>query len=184
MLKILIADDSQFYRKVIGDLLKDAGHDVTIVTDGKKALETIRKMAPDLVISDILMPNMDGYALTVELQKDEKLRQTPIILCSGTHSPQKYHDLALNLGATNFIPKDATASEWLELIDRAVNARRATRHPLHDPPAGELKLYNETLIKELEERCLLLEREVGRQQKRLQELTKGLEQLLQSVKSP
>lgn len=181
--KILIADDSQFYRKVIGDLLKEAGYEVTITTDGRKALDLLRRDRVDLIISDILMPNMDGYSLTREIQRDSQLRKIPIILCSGTHSAQKYEDLAINLGAVSFIPKDASSQEWLETIKTVIKGEvKPDRHQAEEP-AVEMTLYNRTLIQELEERCLTLERENKRLTKLLQGLTGGMERLISECRS-
>jgi DNA-binding response OmpR family regulator len=80
--RVLVADDDPGVTWFIADLLRTAGCEVHEALDGKQALETAHRIQPELVVSDILMPGMDGFALSRALHRDVALRDTPVILLS------------------------------------------------------------------------------------------------------
>lgn len=80
---ILIAEDSPTQAEQLKFLLEENGYAVTTAPDGKQALEAARQLKPTLIISDILMPVMNGYELAREIKKDESLKKTPIILITS-----------------------------------------------------------------------------------------------------
>jgi len=79
---ILLADDNSDMRDYVGRLLR-AHYDVKVVGDGKAALDAIRTLRPDLVLSDVMMPRLDGFGLLRELRTDKDLRDIPVILLSA-----------------------------------------------------------------------------------------------------
>ncbi len=101
---ILVVEDSPTQREQIRHLLEDHGFSVRTACDGKEALENMRKHQPALVISDIMMPEMDGYALCGEMKSDASLKDIPVILLTSLSSPEDIIK-GLQCGADNFIKK-------------------------------------------------------------------------------
>ncbi|MBI1910820.1 MAG: response regulator [Deltaproteobacteria bacterium] len=82
-INILVVEDSPTQAEQLKYMLEDHGYLVDIAINGKEGLEAARKIRPNIIISDILMPVMDGYELAYELKRDEKLRNTPVILVTS-----------------------------------------------------------------------------------------------------
>ena len=86
MATILVADDNRPNREALAALLEAAGHEVIRAADGREALSRAQEARPELVISDVLMPVMDGYELARRVRKaeaDGKLKRTPIVACTA-----------------------------------------------------------------------------------------------------
>lgn len=81
MSHILVIDDDEFFRDVLEQMLKKEGHIVTVSHDGIHALGLLKRIEPDLIITDILMPNMDGVEFIMQLTKLSN--NTPVIAMSG-----------------------------------------------------------------------------------------------------
>ena len=81
MAHILIIDDDEFFREMLVQMLQQEGHQVTASNDGVKALAMLERTRPDLILTDILMPNMDGVELIMELSRQSN--NTPVIAMSG-----------------------------------------------------------------------------------------------------
>ncbi len=81
MSHILVIDDDEFFRDVLAQMLTNEGHQVTVSHDGLHALGILKRLKPDLIITDILMPNMDGVELIMQLSKLSN--NTPVIAMSG-----------------------------------------------------------------------------------------------------
>ncbi len=102
--KILIAEDSLTQAMQLQYTLEQAGYIVQLAKDGKKALAMLTESAPDLVISDIIMPEMDGYQLCQSIKKDDHTQHIPVILLTALSDP---HDVVKGMesGADSFIVK-------------------------------------------------------------------------------
>ena len=81
MAHVLVIDDDEFFREVLMQMLHKEGHQVTVSPDGANALGLLNRIQPDLIITDILMPNMDGVEFIMELSKQSN--NTPLIAMSG-----------------------------------------------------------------------------------------------------
>ena len=103
-IEILIAEDSPTQAEQLSYLLEESGFRVLVAANGKEAFEVAYQRRPSLVISDIMMPEMDGYTLCKEIKSDEKLKDIPIILLTSLSSPLDIIR-GLECGADNFIPK-------------------------------------------------------------------------------
>jgi two-component system sensor histidine kinase/response regulator len=101
---ILIAEDSPTQAEHLRYLLHENGHRVTVARDGKEALAMAREHTPAMIISDIVMPEMDGYALCREIKSQAALKKVPVILLTSLASPVDIIR-GLECGADNFIPK-------------------------------------------------------------------------------
>jgi len=160
MTRVLVVDDKEenvYYLRV---LLQAHGCDVVSARHGAEALVLARQAPPDVVISDLLMPVMDGYTLLRHWKADPHLRTKPFIVYTATYTEPEDERLALNLGADAFILKPAEPDEFLARLD-AVRGATAVAQPVHAPAVGSqeqlLQNYSETLIRKLEEKSLQLE---------------------------
>lgn len=102
--EVLIAEDSPTQAARLKYLLEKCGYGVMVAPNGKEALATAHKHKPDLIISDVMMPEMDGYSLCKQVKSDEKMKRIPIILLTSLSDPQEVIK-GLQSGADNFITK-------------------------------------------------------------------------------
>jgi two-component system cell cycle sensor histidine kinase/response regulator CckA len=149
--KILIADDDPLQRKLLRVTLESQGHTVDEFEHGRQAIEALEREPVDLVISDILMPNLDGYRFCSEARHTPRLAALPIILYSSSYASPGDEGLALGFGASAFLEKPATAEQIQAAIEDVL------RRPAPAPPAergedlGLLKQYSARLITKIEE---------------------------------
>lgn len=121
-IEVLVAEDSATQAEQLRNLLGERGYTVTIASNGKQALEAARKSRPTLIISDIMMPEMNGYAFCKAVKNDPGLRDVPVILVTSLSSIQ---DIAMGLecGADNFIRKPYDPRNLLCRIDYILSNR-------------------------------------------------------------
>jgi len=160
-IKVLIVDDQSTTRKILQALLLHRNYVVELAVDGKEALQKIRNNSPDLVISDILMPQMDGFELCHEVRRDPMLQNVRLIFYTGTYLKPAHKKLALALGASAFISKPLEPDKLFQMIDNVMTAtQKAIASEL---PAEELLLLREhrdIVVEKLAEKIKSLEEEV------------------------
>ncbi|NEO26636.1 MAG: response regulator [Kamptonema sp. SIO4C4] len=83
MSKVLVVEDSMAQRQMISDLLRESGLTVEVAGNGVEALERIREYNPDIVVLDIVMPQMNGYEFCRRLKADPKTQGVPVVMCSS-----------------------------------------------------------------------------------------------------
>jgi twitching motility two-component system response regulator PilH len=115
MSTILVADDSIAQRQYMTDLLTQCGFTVTIATNGLEALEKISQDQPDLVILDIVMPEMNGFQACRKIKNDPNTKHIPVILCS-TKDTQADHYWGLKQGADAYVVKPFAPQELVATI--------------------------------------------------------------------
>lgn len=120
---ILLVDDEEGYRELIARILTKAGYKVLQAGNGIEALSLLEKSQIDLVISDILMPVLNGYALVARLRA--KWPKMPVILTTGFLSPDAAKSM-MN-GSVDFIPKPINAEALIDMIHRRVPQSGQTR---------------------------------------------------------
>lgn len=113
---ILLVDDEENYRELIARVLTKAGYEVLQAADGMGALSLLERSNVDVVISDILMPVLNGYALVARLR--EKWPDMPVILTTGFLSPDAAKSMMK--GSVDFIPKPINAETLLDMVRRRV----------------------------------------------------------------
>ncbi len=157
MKRVLIADDHTENLYFLEVLLKGNGFAVDSAENGLKALELARYKRPDLVISDILMPVMDGYALCREMKADSVLKDVPFIFYTATFTTAKDEALAINLGADRFVVKPQDPDALMQIINELLSTPREIA--LERPPAEKelMKEYSEALFRKLEKKMTELE---------------------------
>ncbi len=164
MKRTLIVDDNAANLYLLHALLQGHGHTVAEAGNGAEALEAARRSPPDLIISDLLMPVMDGYTLLREWKADPALNGIPFVVYTATYTEPKDEKLALDLGADAFIVKPAEPEVFMHRIEAVLEqAERGTRAICY-PTTGEastLKLYSEVLVNKLEKKTEELERRLA-----------------------
>ena len=159
---ILIVDDNEQNLYLLQVLLEGNGYRSLRAKSGNEALEIAIANPPDMVISDILMPGMDGFALCRQWKSNEKLKSIPFIFYTATYTDLKDEEFSLSLGAARFIRKPAEPSQFIEIIrDVLEEYQRGVLVETTDNLNGEevfLKKYNEALIRKMEDKLLELEK--------------------------
>ncbi len=118
-MKILIADDNTQNLYMLEVLLKGAGYTVVTAKNGIEALEKLRTTPVDGIVSDVLMPRMDGFRLIRECKNNPVLRQIPFLFYTATFTEKKDEEFGLSLGAIRYIIKPAEPEELLREIEAA-----------------------------------------------------------------
>jgi PAS domain S-box-containing protein len=158
---ILLIEDNEQNCYELQVLLAGNGYAVVTAADGAEALEKARQNPPDLVITDILMPVMDGFSLCREWMRDERLRDIPLVFYTATYTDEKDRELGLSLGAARFIIKPEEPEDLLRTIQSVIaEQEHGTLAASPMPPQGNavfLKEYSEALIRKLEDKMRQLE---------------------------
>ncbi|MFP4546839.1 MAG: response regulator [Fidelibacterota bacterium] len=110
--KVLIVDDEQTNREILEDILTESGHEVQSASNGSEALEITKAYAPDLILLDIMMPDMTGYEVCEQLKKDPETLSIPIIFITALDGREDITK-GLKLGATDFLSKPIHAKDVL-----------------------------------------------------------------------
>ncbi len=113
--RVLVADDNADMREYLTRLLRTAGYQVTAVSDGQAALDAVRADLPDLVISDVMMPRLDGLSLVTALRADARTAAVPALLLSARAGPEASIE-GLQAGADDYLVKPFSAVELLARV--------------------------------------------------------------------
>lgn len=118
--KILIIDDDLRMDKMLVFLFKGHGFKAEFADSGSHALELLKQFKPDVIILDIMMPNMDGFAVCEKIKKDANLKDIPIIVLSHiSHIESK--ERALSLGVCDYIEKPFKSLDLIKRIKAVIN---------------------------------------------------------------
>ena len=185
-LRILIVDDDETNLRLLRAILEPHGYEVVCSCDGSEALEAARRDPPGLIISDILMPVMDGFQLCIQCKRDDELKQIPFVFYTATYSDAKDEEFALSLGADKFIRKPTEPVELANMlravIEDVAKGVVGERKPVLKGEKEVFKVYSERLIHKLEQKMLNLEREVRERKKAERELAANRDHLEELVK--
>jgi CheY-like chemotaxis protein len=113
---LLIVEDIPNILELLDLTLKFNGYQVLTARNGQEALDVLESKYPALIITDILMPRMDGFTLIYRLRTDQKTRDIPVVFLSATYISPEDKDFAATLGATKFIEKPIDTKMLLKTI--------------------------------------------------------------------
>jgi two-component system cell cycle sensor histidine kinase/response regulator CckA len=182
MKKILIVDDKPQNLYLLRVLLTGHGFEVDEARHGAEALVKARQSPPQLIISDLLMPVMDGYTLLHQWKADERLKRIPFVVYTATYTEPQDEELARDLGADGFIIKPAEPEVFLRQIQEIIV--RLARLPVAKPvPAGAFARLPISVPEEDEASYLLQYNAVlvGKLEKKLEQLEKSKRELEQDI---
>lgn len=165
MTKIIIADDNPQNIYMLEVLLNGNGYDVVSAVNGKDALNLAKNNPPDLIVSDILMPVMDGFELCRRCKADASLYRIPLIFYTATYTDSEDELFARKLGADRFIVKPQKPEVILRIIREVLEESKNQNNisipiPL-DNKSEIVEQYNEVLFRKLQQKVMQLEREIS-----------------------
>jgi len=152
MTKILVVDDGPADRDLLTTLLTYARYRVLAAADGNEALQLVKAEHPDLVISDVLLPIMDGYGLVRLLHADPLTAQTPVIFYSAVFNEQEARELARDYGVARLLAKPAEPQAILDAVAEVLGEpeRRKIAVPPEDLEQRHQRLLIDKLMAQVE----------------------------------
>jgi CheY-like chemotaxis protein len=115
---LLVVDDDPAILSTVSDILADEGYQVVTATNGAEALETLKRIDPQLILLDMRMPVMDGWQFAQARSSAQRL--IPLIVMTAAHDARKW---ALEIGAADYLAKPFDLMELLEVVERRLPAR-------------------------------------------------------------
>jgi CheY-like chemotaxis protein len=131
--KILLADDSITIQKVVELTFSDSDYEVTAVSNGAKAIQKLEEMRPDIILSDIIMPEKNGYEVCEYVKSHPELRHLPVVLLTGTFEPFD-PDRAEKAGCDAVVTKPFESQSLIHRVEELISQSRQDAPP---PPAAE-----------------------------------------------
>jgi len=122
---VMVVDDSLTVRKITSRLLSREGYQVILAKDGVDALEQLLDVMPDVILSDIEMPRMDGFDFVRNVRADERLRELPVIMITS-RTADKHRNYAFEIGANHYLGKPYDEEALLSLVAGYIKAK--SRH--------------------------------------------------------
>ena len=117
----MVVDDSLTMRKVLSRLLEREGYRVVVAKDGMDALQLLQDSLPDLILSDIEMPRMDGFELVRNIRGDSRTANIPLLIISS-RTAEKHRSLARELGVNAYLGKPVQDDELLAQVKALLDA--------------------------------------------------------------
>jgi len=162
MKNLLIVDDLSQNLYLLEILLQTNGYAVQKAANGVEALEIAHQAPPDMIISDILMPTMDGFNLCRACKVDDQLKEIPFIFYTATYTDARDEEFALSLGADRFLIKpmetDAFLAALQEIFELKESKQPVMKGKLIEKEDEFNKIYKEALIRKLEDKMIQLEK--------------------------
>lgn len=130
---LLVVEDIPDILKLLEATLTFKGHRVVTARNGEEAMEAIERERPLLVITDILMPKMDGFSLVHRLRINPETRDIPVVFLSATYVAPEDKAFALTIGVTRFIEKPVAMDKFVPMIERILKqGAHATTEPINE----------------------------------------------------
>ncbi len=158
--RVLIVDDNSTNLYMFETILKGYGFEVISANNGKEALDKALENPPDLIVTDILMPVMDGYTLCRQVKSDDTLKNIPVVFYTATYTESKNKDFALSLGADRFILKPQEPDILINILNEVLEKKHTDSKAEIKPLGDEMEFfrqYNEILFSKLEKKISDLE---------------------------
>lgn len=161
---LLVVEDVPDILVLLNETLKFKGYRVVTATNGEEAMEIIQKERPALIITDILMPKMDGFNLVHRLRLDSATRNIPVVFLSATYVAPEDKEFALTIGVTRFVEKPVDMETFFPMIDGLLAEGAQDARPLDE------KQFYEGYKKRLESKLRHKNTQISRDQHLLETL--------------
>lgn len=168
-MKILVVDDLAYGRRALRAVFLSGGFDVATAEDGQVALALCRTDPPDVVLTDILMPRLDGFQLCHALKADPELAAIPVVLYTGSYTDEADRELGRQLGAAAYLVKPLEPRELLREVGTVIGTPDLTLRPRRALGDRWAEAYAERLAAKLQDKV----REVHAAYERLEETYTG-----------
>ena len=182
-MRILIVEDISEERRLLRYIAEKHGHEVIEAANGLEGIEMASVHKPDLIISDALMPVMDGFHFLREVKADETLKSIPFIFYSAIYRGDRDVNLAISLGADGYIIKPKEPKElWeeVEIILKNRKKEKAITAELIEEEEEYLKKYSEVVATKLEEKI----RELDKAKAKIEEQSRIMEAFFRHTVTP
>src|SRR3989339_544486 len=123
-MKILLVDDSSLVREVLRSFIEKHDHEVIEAVDGQDGFEKAKTHKPDMIVTDALMPNVDGFTLLRNIKMNPNLSSIPCVFYSAIYTGSRDREFALSLGAEAFIEKAKKPDEFWEEIQTILERKK------------------------------------------------------------
>ncbi len=166
-MRILVVDDSADNLRLFQTILENNKYEVTTALNGEEALQILRDTPADLILSDILMPVMDGFRFLQECKADAKLQKIPFIFITGAFLDKKDEDLALKMGVVAFVRKPVELDSLISLVEEVLSQVKSKKKPKKPAPEKAVieKEINISVMEKLQARMQELEEEIAERKK-------------------
>jgi len=159
---ILIVEDVPNVLELLEVTLRFKGYAVVTARNGEEALKVIEEQRPVLIVTDILMPKMDGYAFVQKLRLNPDTRSIPVVFLSATYVTPEDKDFALSLGAARFMEKPIDTEDFLLTI-----AELVTQQPFTQPQPLDMERFYQGYKTRLENKLRHKNSQIGRAERLL-----------------
>ncbi|MBN2072898.1 MAG: response regulator [Actinobacteria bacterium] len=163
--RILVVDDDEENTYFLKTMFDGRGYETVTVKNGAEALNRLKEVHIDLVISDILMPRMDGFQLCKECKKDDKFKDIPFIVYTAIYTEKKDIDFALGLGVDRVLTKPIEPEIILKTISDVIKEKNKKKNFTPEPVVIDeaifLSEYSKRIVKKLEKKVADLNREIS-----------------------
>lgn len=140
-MRILIVDDKEENLYLLETLLKGSSYQIVTARDGAEALNKLKEESIDMIISDILMPKVDGFQLCRECKKDDSLKKIPFVFYTAIYTDKKDMEFALSLGAEKFIVKPIEPEVFLKILEEVIEEYKKGSLVAPKEPIKEEEIY-------------------------------------------
>lgn len=135
-MKILIVEDTDDSRILMERTLASQGYEVMSASNGVEALELALSIPPDLIISDIMMPEMDGFDLCRRIKSDPVLKSTPLVFYTAIYTDAQDEKLAMDVGASRLVAKPVAPDKFIKIVEDVLAAHKAQVLRVPEAPMG------------------------------------------------
>ncbi len=153
--KILVVDDTPANVKLLAGVLEASDYDVCVAYSGREALEQVAKNQPDLILLDIVMPDLDGYEVCRRIREDATTALVPVVMVTAL-DPEEERIKGIEAGADDFLTKPINRMELMARVRSLLRIREL--HRVVEEQAERLVQWNQTLEQRVEEQVNTLER--------------------------